>query len=598
MAINVDAAKDEFKLRKKSESLKALLRWVRPYWGHLAFCVLIAFLMNAAILAKPWIIKHVIDDYIAKGTARDVRVILCAVAYLAVVIIAAALAYVQTNYVTWIGQKVMFNLRSDLFRHIQNMSLSFFDRNSSGRILTRITTDVEALNELFSTVIVNVFRDSIMIIGIVVMMFALDVRLALFSVSCIPVLVAVTVIYRFAARKNFVKMKGMIARINGFLAENISGMKLVQIFHREREKYLELESLDGEYVTYSKREILLNSFSRPIVDVINNLTISVVIAACIGNIGNGSLKIGVIFAFVSYIKQFFEPISTIAEQYTTIQSAIVSGDRVLDILNTVESQEDASFGIEADSLRGKIEFRDVWFAYNDGNWVLRGVSFTIEPGQDVAFVGTTGSGKSTIIGLIARFYEIQRGQILIDGRDIREYNIRSLRRNVAVVIQDVFLFSGDIASNIRLGRESVTDDRIVEAANFVGIDKFVEKFPSGYQEPVKERGCTLSSGQKQLISFARAIAYNPSILVLDEATANIDTETERGIQNAMAGISGGKTMITIAHRLSTIRNADVIFVLDGGRILEFGRHETLLALDGVYNALYRLQQQDVFAVAL
>jgi ATP-binding cassette subfamily B protein len=384
-------------------------------------------------------------------------------------------------------------------------------------------------------------------------------------------------------------MKGMIARINGFLAENISGMKLVQIFHREREKHEELRQLDKEYFSFSLREVVLNSLCRPVVDVINNLTIAVLIWYCVGRISDSILELGVLYAFVTYIRQFFEPISEISEKYTTIQSAVISSERIFEILDINDVQEDMESGVPFERLKGEIEFKNVWFAYDDKNWVLKDVSFRVDPGETVAFVGATGSGKSTIIGLMARFYEPQKGEILLDGINIKDYRLKDIRRNVAVVLQDVFLFSGSIKYNIRLNNDSISDHDIRSAAEYMNAHDFIESLPGKYDEEVKERGCTFSAGQRQLISFARAVAFKPSILVLDEATSNIDTETEMTIQKAMARIADGRTVIVIAHRLSTVKNVDRIMVIHKGCITETGTHDELMEADGIYSQLYRMQ---------
>lgn len=584
-----DITKDEFRVKGGKFQFFRLMGYFKPYLPLLLLSMVLVLVINGAVLIKPYIIKYVIDSYIVKGNKDSAELIAMGLIYFGVVVVGAVFGYAQSYLLTYVGQKIMFNIRNSLFTHIQNMSMSFFDKNSTGRILTRVTNDVEALNDLFSGVIVNILRDSVMIIGIVAVMGLMDFKLMLVSISCIPLIALATIIYRIAARKNFVKMKGMIARINGFMAENISGMKLVQIFHREKEKYDELAELDREYFKFSFREIILNSFSRPLVDIINNLTIAVLIYFCTGRIMENTLEIGVLYAFITYIKQFFDPISTISEQYTTIQSAIVSSGRIFEILDTAEVQENTREGLPVEGLKGEIEFKNVWFAYNDEDWVLKDVSFKIKPGETVAFVGATGSGKSTVISLLARFYEIQKGEILLDGINIKSYNLLALRRQISVVLQDVFLFSGDIRFNIRLNNPKITDEDIVKAAQYVNADSFIEQLPGKYKEIVRERGCTFSAGQRQLISFARAVAFKPSILVLDEATANIDTETEITIQKAMANITKGRTSIIIAHRLSTIRNSDKIIVIHKGRIKEMGNHDTLMEAEGLYSRLYRLQ---------
>ena len=587
--VNDHVTRDEFKIRKKKFQFFRLMAYFKPYLHLVIISILLALLVNVAVLVKPYIIKKVIDDYVVKGDYNFKNILFMGILYFIAILTGTGGGYFQTYIMTFVGQKIMYDIRNRIFAHVQRMSMTFFDKNSSGRILTRVTNDVEALNELFSGIMVDIFKNIIMIAGIISVMFALDTEMALVSIGCIPVISGAMIIYRVAARKNFIKMKGMLAKINGFLAENISGMKLVQIFHREKEKYRELDNLDRQYFRYSLMELILNSFSRPLVDIINNMTIAAVILFCMGRILDGSIEIGVLFAFITYIKQFFEPISELSEKYTTIQSAIISSERVFEILDTVDVQEDMEIGVHVKKLRGEIEFRNVWFAYNDEEWVLKDVSFKIEPGEVAAFVGATGSGKSTIINLMARFYDIQKGRILIDGRDIREYNLKDLRRQISVVLQDVFLFTGDIKSNIRLNNTDITDADIEHAVTYVKADGFIESLPGRYNEEVMERGCTFSSGQKQLISFARAVAFNPSVLVLDEATANIDTETEMAIQEAMTKISKGRTSIIIAHRLSTIRNADKIMVIHRGRLRECGSHNELMRLGGIYSKLYRLQ---------
>ncbi|NLC69236.1 MAG: ABC transporter ATP-binding protein [Clostridiaceae bacterium] len=566
-----------------------LLAYFKPYLPLLVLCIIFAFLINGAALIKPYIIKYVIDDFLAVGKNEPGTFMLIGLVYLGIVLLGSGFGYLQEYLLTYIGQRIMYDIRNQLFAHVQNMSMKFFDRNSSGRILTRVTNDVEALNEIFSGVLINFAKDFIMIAGIIAAMFSMNKDLALLCMCCIPLIITVTIIYRKTARKNFLKLKGIIGKINGFLAENISGMKLVRIFNREKEKLEEFKILNDEYFATSLREMVLHSLCRPIIEIINTLTIALLIWYCTAGITGGYLEIGVLYAFITYIKQFFGPINEIAENYTSIQSALISSERIFNILDNHEMLENFQGGKHADRIDGEIEFRNVWFAYNEGEWVLKDASFKIEPGETVAFVGATGAGKTTVINLMSRFYDIQKGEILIDGVDIREYNLKDLRRQIAVVMQDVFLFSGDVKSNIRLKNKSITDDDIVTAAKLVCADKFIESLPGKYDEEVKERGCTFSAGQRQLISFAKAVAFKPSVFVLDEATANIDTETEAAIQGAMANISGGSTTIIIAHRLSTIRNADKIIVVDDGRIQEIGTHDELLEKGGIYRQLYERQ---------
>jgi ATP-binding cassette subfamily B protein len=562
--------------------MKRLLPYFKPYVPLFIISIILALVINASVIAKPYIVKVVIDDYLVAGVHDLAAFRLFGLLFFAVVLIGAVIGYLQNYILTYAGQKIMFDIRNQLFENVQRMNMSYFDKNSSGRILTRITHDVESLNELFSGMLVNIFRDTVMIGGIVAAMALMDLRLTITALLSLPLIALVTILYHKAARENFMNMKSLIGRINGFLAENITGMRVVQIFHREKEKFEEFIKLDKEYFSSSLREVILNSLCRPIVDVINNLTIAALIWFSIADINQAGIEIGVLFAFITYVRQFFQPISDIAERYTGMQSAFVSADRVFQIIDNTEQREQLNSGRILKETRGEIEFKDVWFAYEKDNWVLKGVNFKILPGEVVAFVGETGAGKSTIVGLISRFYEIQSGEILLDGIDIREYKLSDLRTQVAVVLQDVFLFSGNIKSNIRLKNSNISDSDIKQASERIGAAHFIESLPNGFDEEVKERGSTLSAGQRQLVSFARAIAFNPAVLVLDEPTSNIDAESERMIQEGILKLSRGRTCIIVAHRLSTIRNADNIIVIHDGNIIETGRHEELMTQNGLY----------------
>lgn len=565
-----------------------MLTYFRPFVGLVAMAGLMAVVVNAAELASPYIMKVAIDDYIM-GDRTDVSIGVIGMLYFACVLVGSVSNYTHTILLNTIVQKIIHSIRMQLFSHIQRMPLSFFDQNSSGRILTRVTNDVEALNEMYTGVLVALFRDVFLLIGITITMFSLNAKLALVSFSVVPVIMLITALYKPRAVANYRRVRALIAQINGFLAENLSGMRLVQIFNRQREKYREFGELNGKYNEASLLEVKLMSFFRPSAELINNLGISILIWYCAPGVFQSALEVGVLYAFITYIRKFFGPINDLADKVNVILSGMVSADRIFDILDNNEGIEDLDEGSSIPDVQGRIEFRNVWFAYKDEDWVLKDVSFTIDPGQTVAFVGATGSGKTTIINLIGRFYEIQKGQILLDGVDIREYRLRDLRTRIAVVMQDVFLFSGDIVSNIRLDNESITDEEAVRAAQYVNAHHFIEELPSKYHEVVHERGSTLSTGEKQLLSFARAIAFDPSILVLDEATASIDAETEKIIQESLAKISKNRTTLIIAHRLSTIRNADKIIVIHRGRIREIGRHDDLVAANGVYAGLYKMQ---------
>ncbi len=574
--------KGEERIYSKKANVTRLLSYFIPYIPHIAIAVIMAFAINATVIVKPRVLQRVIDDYLVPEVCDAAAISRLGLIFFGLILLGAVLNYSQTILLNFVGQNIMHRLRTELFNKIQHMKMAFFDHFSSGRLLTRVTNDVEALNELFSGVLINLFRDAVMIIGIIWVMFSMNTTLAFVAICSVPVIAVIAVIYRKAARKNFIRMKRAVGRINGFLAENISGMKIVQIFHREKQKFDEYNSIEKDYFESSLREVILNSLGRPIVEVINNLAIAALVWVCAGDILSGTFEYGVLYTFISYVREFFQPINEIADKYTGLQSAVISSERIFEIMDIKENVEDLKTGISCENLRGEIEFRNVWFAYEDGNWVLEDVSFHIKPGETVAFVGATGSGKSTIISLITRFYDIQKGEILIDGVDIKKYRLTELRRKIAVVLQDVFLFTGDIASNIRLNNEEITDDDVYRAIKTACADSFIESLPNGIKSEVKERGCTFSSGQRQLLSFARAVALNPAVLILDEATAYIDTETEEMIQRSMENVTSGRTSILIAHRLSTIRRADRIYVIDRGRIAEEGDHDTLMNLNGLY----------------
>jgi len=548
----------------------------------------LALIIILADLINPYITKIIIDDYIAKKDA-GVNIYLLGGIYFLCSILGAALMYVQVNLLNYMGQKIIHKIRMQVFTHVQSMSLKFFDRNSTGSILTRVTNDVEAISELYSGVIIDLFKDIFMILGIVGAMLFMNWRIALVNFCVLPVIVVITMLFNIKAKANFRWVRSLIARINAFFAENISGMKLVQIFNRQQEKFGEYKKINDEYNKASVTQVRLNAIFRPSSEFINSLVISVLIWFCAGDILKGVLDFGVLYAFITYSKKFFNPINDLADKYTTIQSGRVSAERIFELLDNKEFSEDITAGKQIPAIKGEIEFKNVWFAYIDEDYVLKDVSFKINAGETVAFVGATGSGKSTIINLMGRFYDIQKGEILLDGVNIKEYRLDELRKSIAVVMQDVFLFAGDIKSNIRLNNPNITDSQVEDAAQYVNADSFIQDLRQKYDEPVTERGSTLSAGQRQLLSFARAVAFNPPLLVLDEATANIDTENEQIIQESLKKISKNRTTVIIAHRLSTIKNADNIIVIHHGEIREMGKHDELLQQDGIYRKLYEIQ---------
>ncbi|MEW6105071.1 MAG: ABC transporter ATP-binding protein, partial [Bacillota bacterium] len=498
------------------------------------------------------------------------------------------LNYIQVYILQYTGQKIIFNMRVEIFRHLQGLSLSFFDRNPVGRLVTRVTNDTDALNEMYTAVLVNLFKDLFLLVGIVIVMLRMNFELALVSLATLPVILAVTVVFRVQAREAYRLVRTRLARINATLAENISGMRIIQIFGREKKKFEEFDAINRDYLAANMRELRVYAIFRPAMDLISSLALALLIWYGGGQVLAGKLEFGVLYAFISYIQQFFRPINDLTEKYNIMQSAMAASERIFMLLDTNARERDPVKPVSLGRPRGEIEFQNVWFAYNGEDWVLKDVSFKVEPGETCAFVGPTGAGKTSIISLIGRMYEISRGRILIDGVDIRDISRHELRRHIGVVQQDVFLFTGDIESNIRLNSSEIAEEDVQEAARYVNADTFIRRLPGGYRAEVKERGVTLSAGQRQLLAFARALAFDPAILVLDEATANIDTETEALIQDALAKLVRGRTTLIVAHRLSTIQNADKIIVIHKGRVREVGTHQELLAKRGIYYQLYLL----------
>ena len=496
---------------------------------------------------------------------------------------------------TWLlqkmGQQIVYKLREETFTHIHSLSLSFFNTTPVGKLVTRVSNDTEAVNELFSTILVKLFKNVVKIIGYAVVMLSINVKMAGISFLLLPLVAILTFVFRHLSRKAYQITRNKITELNTFLSEHISGMKLIQIFAREKEKYSEFKGKSMELYRANFREIMTFAIFRPSIYLVSVIAMILVIRTGSLSVLNGSLSLGTLFVFITYISSFFEPIQELSEQLGTLQSSIASAEKifsVLDVKPEILSPADPA----PVNILGEIEFRHVWFAYEEENYILKDVSFVIHPGEKAAFVGATGAGKSTILNLIGRYFDIQKGQILIDGIDIHEIDLDVLRGAIGQVQQDVFIFTGDIKSNISLNNEAISPDDVRRAAEIVNADPFIQKLPHGYDEPVTERGSTLSAGQRQLLSFARTLAYDPKILVLDEATANIDTETETLITQALARLMDGRTTIMVAHRLSTIQHADKIIVMHHGEIKESGTHQELLAKDGLYKKLYELQLMD------
>lgn len=517
-----------------------------------------------------------------------------AIIFAMVIILTFIFSYGQIYILNYTSQKIIFNIREELFNHIQGLSVGYFDKNPIGRLVTRVTNDTETLNEMYTNVLVNLFKDFFMIAGIMVVMLRLNPSLALLSFALIPFIILISVIFRTHIRVVYRMGRTQLAKINASLNENISGMRTIQIFKKENKIFRQFDEINREYLNIIKREVKLFAMFRPSIEIIRSLGIAVLIYFGGRNVLSGAIEFGVLYVFINYLQKFFDPILDLTEKYNIMQSAMASSERIFKILDDESRIENPLDEVELNEVKGRIEFKNVWFAYVEDEWVLRNISFTIEPGESVAFVGATGAGKTSIINLITRFYDIQKGQILLDGVDIRLIPKEKLRRLVGVVLQDVFIFTGTIRDNIRLNND-ISQERIIEISKYVNAHHFISRLPNGYDEPVMERGSTLSSGERQLLAFARTLVYDPRILILDEATSSIDTETELLIQDALGKITKGRTSIAIAHRLSTIQHSDKIIVLKSGEIKEMGTHQQLLNQHGLYYNLFMLQYKDSFS---
>lgn len=502
------------------------------------------------------------------------------------------LNYLQVCLLQYAGQKIIYDIRMKVFTHLQSLSLSFFDRNPVGRLVTRVANDTETLNEMFTSVIVNLFKDIFLLAGILLAMLQMDRRLALVSMVTLPLIGAATVLFRIKARQAYRQVRTKLAAINADLQENISGMRIIQIFNQQLNQYRQFDRINREHYQANMQEVWTFAVFRPTIDLFQSFAIAVLLWYGGGQVIRGALQFGVLFAFINYIQQFFRPISSMTEKYNVMQSAMASSERIFQLLDRSEIISDPDMPVWLPEIKGRVELKNVWFAYEGENWVLKDVSLAVEPNQTVALVGATGAGKSSIINLLSRFYDAQKGSILIDGIDIRRLKKEELRRQIGVILQDVFLFSDTIAGNISLNNEEISLDQVKHAARLVHADDFISRLPDKYRHQVEERGATLSAGERQLLAFARALAYDPPILILDEATSNIDTATELLIQEALKKLARGRTTIIVAHRLSTIQHADKIVVIHKGRIRETGSHQELLNQGGIYYDLYRLQYKD------
>jgi len=576
---------------------RRLVSYLKPYGRQVALAVVLLFLMSATQILPPVIAKFIIDTAISPAVSGAItqaegfaRLAMLGAAFVAVLAAASGFRFWQNVLTTSIGQRAMYDLRLQLFRHLQYLSLGFFDRNPVGRLMTRITNDIDALTEMVSRGVVSIFGDLFTLAAVMVVMLLLDARLALLTFLVIPVLVGITAFFRGMMRDSFRAIRIRLARVNAYLNETLSGMSIVQLFTRERATFAQFDDLNEDLYQANRGAVRAMSTFQPSIMFTRAVTSAMLFVAGGYWIIRGELTIGTLSAFWLLLEQFFRPILDLAERYNILQAAMASSERVFTLLDTEATIVDPPDPVELEHVRGEVRFDKVSFAYNEPDWVLRDVDFTISAGESVAIVGATGAGKTSIISLISRFYDVQRGGILLDGVDLRRMRQRDVRRHVGVVLQDPFIFAGTVASNIRLNDSAITDEQVRWAARFVNADKFIERLPDRYDTVVTERGSTLSVGQKQLLAFARAIAFNPEImLVLDEATSSVDTETERLIQDALQKLMRGRTSIVIAHRLSTIQNVDRILVLHKGRLVEAGSHRDLLARRGVYHRLYELQ---------
>ncbi len=578
---------DKIESTYEGNALLHLLSYMKPYVGWVAVCLVLVLVLTGFDLYRPMLIGDAIDLFETQG---NYDVILDTTLKYGIVL---ALSFVFNISQTWLlqkmGQSIILTVRKELYAHIQSLSSRYFDLTPVGRLVTRVTNDVEALDEMYSGILVRLFRNIVKIIGLAVVMLMLDWKLALISFVLLPFVAVLTVIFRKIARKTYRISRTRLTDVNTFLSENISGMRIIQIFGREKRKFEEFDDKNYKFYRAGYREMMVFAIFRPIIYILSIISLMIVLGVGSSDVMNNVISIGTLYIFAQYIQSFFEPIQELAEQFSTLQSSIASAEKIFTIMSEEPLVKEDEKPVVLPRVKGRIEFSHVWFAYDNENFVLRDVSFVIEPGQKVAFVGATGAGKSSILNLIGRYYDIQKGNIYIDGVDIRRLSKKQLRSAIGQMQQDVFIFEGDVEYNIRLHNEEITLDEVKAAAEYVNASHFIEKLPKGYQEPVSERGSTFSAGERQLLSFARTLAHKPSILVMDEATANIDTETELLIQEALEKLMQGRTTIMVAHRLSTIQHADCIMVMHKGKIREQGTHQELLAQDGIYKKLYELQ---------
>ena len=567
-----------------------LFRYVRPYKTLLVLTIFLLLITALLQIAGPYLIKVAIDNYITPGKLDGLLYIV--LLYGAIILVEFLIRYFQQYMTEYLGQKIMYDMRMDIFNHVHKMEMSFFDKNPVGRVLTRVTTDVQALNEMLSSGIVTLFGDIFMIVGVMVVMISLNLKLSLVTFSVLILLAAATIIFRKKVRISFKIIRTKISNMNSYIHEAINGIDTIKLFNREDKNEEEFDEVNKGYLSEYLKTIFYYSVFFPVVSVISTLAVALIIWYGGGKVIQNFLTVGTLVAFIQYIEKFFHPISDLAEKFGILQEAVAASERIFSLLEQQPKIISINNPVKIEKIKGDIRFNKVWFAYEEDNFILKDISFELESGQSVAIVGATGSGKTSIINILNRFYDIQKGNIYLDDIDIRQYELTDLRKHIGIVMQDVFLFSGTILDNIRLGNKEISLEQVIEAAKYVNAHKFIEKLPEKYNQEVKERGQLLSVGQRQLIAFARALVFNPEILlVLDEATSSIDSEIEALIQDALSRIMKNRTTIIIAHRLSTIKHADKIIVLSHGQIVESGSHKELLKLRGVYYNLYKYQYQ-------
>ncbi len=585
--------------------IRRLLGYLQPYRWRVAFALAMTLAVTPLELVSPYLFKVAVDSYLVPVTEHRMAyeagirgIAWVSLAFLATLLLSFTMQYVQIRVMQRVGQETMYDLRGAIFSHMQRLPMSFYDRSPVGRLVTRVTTDVDALNDLFAAGIVTMLNDIVLLVVMAVWLLMLNWRLALASFAVLPLILVVTLLFRTRVRDANRRIRTAIARINAFLQEHISGMAVVQLFNRERKARQHFEKLNRAHMLAYKDAILAFAMFYPAVELLGMAAVALVLWFGGLRVLDGSLTVGVVFFFMQCSQRFFRPIQDLSEKFNILQTAMASSERIFKLLDEPVTIASPAEALALEKARGEIEFRNVWFAYRGGgepaeeDWVLRDVSFRVAPGQTVAIVGHTGAGKTTIIQLLLRFYDVQRGQILLDGIDIRRFHVQELRRHFGIVLQDPFLFSGTLESNVRLGTSGIDAAAVKRALTEVGLGEFVRTLPGGVMAPVSERGATFSVGQRQLVSFARALAHNPRFMILDEATSSVDTKTELLIREALDRLLEGRTAVVIAHRLSTIQHANLILVFHKGRLREQGSHQALLAQRGIYHRLYQLQYKD------